>query len=79
MSERDAVAGASARLGLARAVSLISESPRIAANRRESPRIAANRHESAVFAQHTSFFHACVRLRMVRLCEVPNFRSIFQS
>ena len=42
-------------------------------------RNAPNRHESAVFAQHTSFFHACVRLRMVRLCEVPNFRSIFQS
>ena len=51
------------------AVSLISE----------TPRITANRHESPVFAQHTSFCHGCVRLRMVRVCEVPNFRSIFQS
>ena len=59
-------------------VSLISETPRIAANRHESP----HRHESprtAVFAQHSSFFHACVRLRMARVCEVPNFRSTFQS
>ena len=51
-----------------RPVSLISETPRIAA----SPRIA-------VFAQHSTFFHACVILRMVRVCEVPNFRSTFQS
>ena len=59
-------------------VSLISETPRIAANRHESP----HRHESpriAVFAQHSSFFHASVILRMVRVCEVPNFRSTFQS
>ena len=35
-------------------VSLISESPRIATNRRESPRIAANRHESPRIAANRS-------------------------
>ena len=45
----------------------------------EWPRIAVNRRKSAAFAQHTSFLNVCVRLRMVRVCEIPNFISIFQS